>query len=258
MTYPHNYLVEVQYLGFRFHGWARQPNVKTVQYMIERTLNYVLDGKTFKILGTSRTDAMVSALHSGFQLFLHEPLRDPGAFLESFNENLPADIRATAIRNVPPEFNIIQSPRSKEYVYSFYLSSSADPFYAPFMTCLPEDLDIELMRKGCELYVGRHDFRNFTIKANETCVRIISDARIEENNIYEGAFFPDNKYMFCVSGAGFMRQQVRLMMGQLIKLGQGMISLDQFERCVNGDPEIQADYVAPASGLLLKTIDFGI
>jgi len=258
MRHPFNYLIEVRYLGFRFHGWARQPEVKTVQGMIERTLNYVLDGIPFKILGTSRTDAMVSALHSGFQLFLHEPLDEPDDFLRTFNANLPADIIATDIHLVSADFNIIQTPGSKEYIYSFYISESRHPFCAPFMTWLHPDTDISLMEEACSMYEGKHDYRNFTVGTPEACIRSIDYARITRNDLFTGSFFPEKSFVFTVRSSGFMRQQVRLMMGQLIKVGQHMISLDDFRRSVDGDMAIAADYAAPASGLILYKVDFRV
>ena len=56
------YLIKIQYLGYRFHGWQKQPNLKTVELMLQRTLKYVLQEQKFKILGAGRTDAMVSSV----------------------------------------------------------------------------------------------------------------------------------------------------------------------------------------------------
>ena len=71
------YLLQVQYLGFRYHGWQKQPDVKTVEGMLSRTIAYVLERKNFKLLASGRTDAMVSAQHSLVELFLEEqPLPD--------------------------------------------------------------------------------------------------------------------------------------------------------------------------------------
>ena len=92
------YLIKVQYLGYRLHGWQKQPDVKTVEELITKTLRYVMPEQRFKILGTSRTDAMVSAQESAFELFLdYEPLSNLDEFLKEFNQNLPKDIRALAI-----------------------------------------------------------------------------------------------------------------------------------------------------------------
>ena len=64
MNLNNYYLIEIQFLGYRFHGWQKQPKLKTVHLMIDRTINYVLENNKFKTLGTGRTDAMaVSYTH---------------------------------------------------------------------------------------------------------------------------------------------------------------------------------------------------
>ena len=63
------YLIKFQYLGHNYHGWQKQPDVKTLEHTISRTLNYVLPDQKFKILGAGRTDAKVSALEAYFELF---------------------------------------------------------------------------------------------------------------------------------------------------------------------------------------------
>ena len=86
------YLVHFQYLGFRYHGWQKQPGLLTVEHMVEKTLRWMLGPEKFKILVASRTDARVSANHSAFELFLERPI-SPDALLAELNRNLPPDIR---------------------------------------------------------------------------------------------------------------------------------------------------------------------
>ena len=70
------YLVKFQFLGYRFHGWQKQPNTKTLQLMIDKTLRYILKNQSFKTLAASRTDAKVSAQEAAFELFLKdEPIK---------------------------------------------------------------------------------------------------------------------------------------------------------------------------------------
>ncbi|MGB8705833.1 MAG: tRNA pseudouridine(38-40) synthase TruA, partial [Gillisia sp.] len=76
------YLCRVQFLGYRLHGWQRQPNFKTVEGLLKKTFKFILPEKRFKILGSSRTDAMVSANNAAFELFLEKsPLEDIPSFL---------------------------------------------------------------------------------------------------------------------------------------------------------------------------------
>ena len=103
------YLVKFQFLGYRFHGWQKQPNTKTLHLMIDKTLRYILQNQSFKTLAASRTDAKVSAEEAAFELFLKEkPIEDLSLFLLDFNTNLPQDLRAISIEEVDSKFNIIQ------------------------------------------------------------------------------------------------------------------------------------------------------
>ena len=251
------YLIKVQYLGYRLHGWQKQPDVKTVEELITKTLRYVMPEQKFKILGTSRTDAMVSAQESAFELFLdYEPLSNVNEFLKEFNQNLPQDIRALAITEVDAKFNIIQHPKLKEYAYLFSFGEKNHPFCAPLMANFQFDLDIELMKKGAKLFEGKHQFRNYCVRVSEksTFEREIIKSELVDNTEITASFFPEKSYIFHIHSAGFLRHQVRLMMGALLQVGRGELSLDDLENSLKPGVEMQMDYIVPASGLLLNKI----
>jgi len=245
-------LIEVQYLGFRYHGWQRQPGVKTIQEMIERTLKYVLGDKPFKILGASRTDAMVSATQAAFELFLQEP-EDTGQLMADFNENLPADIRAIHIEAVDKTFNVIQHAKEKEYLYLFSFGEKNHPFAAPHITYLQDELDIELMKEGAKLFLGVHNFQEYCYKPKEGTQfkREILCSEIVDNDIWTANFFPDQSFVYRVKGMGFMRNQIRLFMGRLFRLGRHEITLADIQQSLDKPSETPAYYIAPASGLML-------
>lgn len=257
MQANHFYLIEVQYLGFRYHGWQRQPGVKTIQEMIERTLKYVLGDKPFKILGASRTDAMVSATQAAFELFLEES-EDVEQLLSDFNENLPADIRAIGIEKVDQKFNVIQHAKEKEYLYLFSFGEKNHPFSAPFITYIREDLDIDLMKKGAKLYEGSHNFQEYCYKPKEGTQfeREILCSEIVANDIWTANFFPTQSYVYRVKGMGFMRNQIRLFMGKLIKLGKHEISMESIKQSLDKPSETPEYNIAPASGLMLHQMKF--
>lgn len=255
----HNYLIEVQYIGYRFHGWMVQPGLKTVQGMINKTINFVLGGEVkYKTLGTSRTDTYVSANHSAFELFVWKEL-DEEEFFQLFNENLPNDIRALRIRKVDDKFNIIKSSKSKEYQYLFSFGEKKHPFCAPFMTNFLGELNLELMSEGAKLYVGEHYFGRFCKQPKEgvSLIRKIDYCEIKENDQITASFFPEKSYILHVHGKGFMRHQVRMMMGTLIMLGRGELELNDIkEALLPQDDKTQLGYVAPASGLNLNAISY--
>ncbi len=251
------YLIHIQYLGFRFHGWAKQTGLKTLHQMIDKTLPFVLGDKSFKTLGSSRTDAMVSANHSIFELFMQEPL-DTDLFLYDLNSNFPADIKAIKIEETDRDFNIIQAPKIKNYIYLFSYGEKCHPFTAPLLASFIENLDIDLMKEGALLFQGTHNFRKYCTRPSDKAnfEREILVSKIEENNLYQANFFPAISYAYHIHSKGFMRNQIRLMMGQLIKLGRGEISLDDIKISLLYPDEIPLDYIAPASGLILNRVEF--
>lgn len=252
------YLVTVQFLGYRFHGWQKQPYLKTLHLMIDKTLKFILEGQSFKTLGSGRTDAMVSAQEAAFELFLDQPLDDLEAFLALFNYNLPQDIRALTISEVNADFNIIQHSKIKEYLYVFAHGGKNHPFCAPLLTTILEPLDIHLMKQGAKCFEGTHFFKSYCYKATDKGVytRTINSCEIIENNILTANFFPAESYVLKVKGKGFMRNQIRLMMGALIKLGRGDITLEYIKNSLKPDSQEVMDYIAPASGLILNHIEF--
>jgi len=253
------YLVKFQFLGYRYHGWQKQPNNKTLHLMIDRTLKYILKDQSFKSLAASRTDAKVSAEMAAFELFLNgTPLESLDQFLDDFNSNLPQDIRAISINEVSPEFNVIQDSKHKEYHYVFSNGEKSHPFCAPIMATILEPLDINLMSLGAKLFQGKHNFKSYCYKPtkNGLYTRTIITCELINNNLYEANFFPQKSFLLRVIGKGFGRHQIRLMMGALIELGRGDVGLDYIRNSLKENSDIKINYIAPASGLILKNIEY--
>jgi len=252
------YLFKIQYLGYRFHGWQKQPKVKTLHLMIDRTFKYILENKYFKTLAAGRTDAKVSANEAAFELFLHHEIDNEEEFLKLFNHNLPQDIRALSIKKVDEDFNIIQSSKTKEYIYLFTYGEKAHPFCASLLTTILDELDIKLMQGGAKLFEGSHNFKTYCYKATSEGLynRTIDVCELIENKMFTANFFPEKTFALRVVGKGFGRNQIRLIMGALIKLGRGDISLDYIRESLLPESTAVIEYIAPASGLILNKIEF--
>lgn len=253
------YLIELQYLGFRYHGWQKQPQVNTVQRMLERTIAYVLQHKNFKTLSVGRTDAMVSARQTYVELFVDGEALNIEEFFPLFNLNLPPDIRGLSIQETDEKFNIIQHPKVKEYQYLFAINEKFHPFCAPYMVNFQEDLDIELMKKGARLFEGKHDFWSYAHRANENTQTEgeILQCELTENETYKANFFPETSYLLTVKGVGFKRNQIRLMMGALIDLGRGKIDIAYLHQTLQPKTyKIKLEHIAQASGLFLNSVAF--
>lgn len=251
------YLIHIQYLGFRYHGWLKQPKVQTVEGMVHKTLLFLFEHSDFKILGCSRTDSKVSANHSAFELFLKEPV-DMEQLLIDLNKNLPNDIRALKVEEVDSHFSIINAPRTKEYTYLFAFGEKCHPFCAPLLCSFQETLDIDEMKAGALLFQGTHNFIQYCTKPKPGTVfkREVLLSKIEENTQVTASFFPKTSYAFHIHSRGFMRYQVRLIMGQLLRLGRGEIGLDDIRESLQGNDARPLGQIAPASGLTLNKVKF--
>lgn len=253
------YLIRIQYLGFRYSGWQKQPGRKTVEGMLAKTFKHLMPDAKFKILGSGRTDAKVSALDGVFELFLDEtPLPDFDLFLPAFNRNLPPDIRAMEIKSVTKDFNIIKNSKSKEYVYLFSYGEKNHPFCAPFLYNVIENLDIALMKEVAPCFVGIHDFSSYTarLKPNTQVIRTVDFCEILENDLINASFFPKESFKLVVRGQGFMRYQIRMIMGALIQLGKGELGKQDILDSLHPDRQLKLTTVAPGSGLLLNEVKF--
>jgi len=251
------YIIHIQFLGFRFHGWAKQTGLLTVHEMVDKTTRFVLDHEDFKTIGCSRTDSKVSALHFAFELMTPQKC-DTLELMELYNKNFPPDIRAIKVEIPDPDFNIISSAKIKDYVYLFACGSKSHPFTAPNLVTFPVELNIELMKEGAAVFQGLHNFKRYCTQPgpNTKTTREITLSRIEENNLFKSSAFPSASYAYSVQSAGFMRNQVRLMMGQLVQLGLGRISVQDLRSSIEANACGPFDYIAPASGLTLYNIQF--
>ena len=253
------YIVRLQYLGFRFSGWQKQPGQLTIESMLTKTLKFILPQTQFKILGAGRTDAKVSSLDGAFELFVMEKeLPELSDFITLFNENLPSDIRITEINPTTQDFNIIQNSKTKEYRYLFSYGSKNHPFCAPFLTNVLTDLDLMLMKEATALFIGEHDFSSYTARLQEhtKVVRTLINCEIIPNTLIAANFFPKESYALVVKGEGFMRYQIRMMMGALFQVGKGELSLDDIKESLLPNNNMVFTTVAPGSGLVLNTLNF--
>lgn len=251
------YLVRIEFLGFRYHGWQKQPKYKSVQGMIDKTLEFILEHDRFKTLGCGRTDAKVSADDYAFELFINQELK-PVELLHSLNKNLPSDIRAKSVDIVDSRFNIIQNAKIKEYHYYFSFGEKSHPFNAPFIRNFGKYLNINDMSFAANNFTGVHNFKRYTSKPMPDTIfeREILSSVIEPSTKFTGQFVALNSFVYKVTAKGFMRYQVRLMMGALVDVGRGLWSVEDLKQSLIDFDGTQIKHVAPSSGLTLHKVEF--
>lgn len=251
------YLIRIEFLGFRYHGWQKQPNYRSIQGMIDKTFAFIFQHNEFKTLGCSRTDAKVSANNFAFELFTLQ-VCNTEKLLSLLNENLPSDIRAKRIDEVNASFNIIQHSIEKEYHYYFSCGEKSHPFNAPLIRDFGHQLDIERMKEAALLFKGKHNFKRYASKPQPNTVfeREILVSEILTNERIKANFVPSASYIYRVKSKGFLRYQVRLMVGALVNVGRREWNLEQFKATLDNPEGLPIKHIAPSSGLVLNNVYF--
>lgn len=255
---PFTYLFYIQYLGLRYHGWQKQPGLKTIQGKLEKVIRYVLGHENFTILSAGRTDSGVSCHRGAFELFNTADI-ELAFFIQQVNENLPDDIRLLEGKRVSLDFNIIQDVVAKEYRYYFVIGENFHPFAAGNLTYFQGEVDIEKIKSSADIFVGEHDFRRFCAKQKQSdnYCRQIFESEILEDKLILADGTQLKRCCYRVKGKGFLMHQVRLMMGSLLEVGKGIITIADIQEALKSQETSPLSGKVPANGLVLYDLEFG-
>ena len=157
-------------------------------------------------------------------------------------------------------FNIIQHSKEKEYHYYFSSGEKSHPFNAPLIRDFGSNLDILKMKEAAALFKGVHNFKRYASKPTENTEfnRDILVSEIILNNRIESSFAPKHSYIFKVRSKGFLRYQIRLMVGALVNVGRGEWSIEDFKETLQNHKGEQIKHIAPSSGLVLQEVYFDL
>ncbi len=241
------YFAVVSYKGTSFCGWQKQTVSKlpSVEVTIEKVISRILNTE-IKIYGSGRTDAGVHALGQTFH-FDSPKLLDEYRFLHSLNELLPSDIRVLSLKPVADDFHARFSAKGKTYIYKIRNAQLSSPFKTDLELTLAQELDIEKMVDASKLFEGEHNFQNFTSKDEDEAgfVRNISKIEITKQNEH---------IVIEMTGDGFMRYMVRMIVGTLIQVGLGKMTSEDIKKILEDPVRKPSSHKAPAYGLYLKEV----
>jgi tRNA pseudouridine38-40 synthase len=242
------YKLTLEYDGTDFGGFQSQKNARTVQDVLEEALEKIFKRK-IKVIGASRTDSGVhaEAQTAHFKAEDRIPLRNLQLAL---NSNLPEDVVVTKIEKVPANFHARYSAKGKLYCYTVKLSSTPSPLERRRVYTFFYPADLSLIKKAARLLVGRHDFKSFQAKASEkemSTVRQIKRLQIQRKGEY---------LIFDVEGNGFLYNMVRNIVGSLLEVGRGHMSLAEFKKAFQARDRRLMGPTAPAHGLTLKQVHY--
>lgn len=240
------YLIDFSYSGANFSGYQKQPGKRTVQDEIEKVLSRI-NNNSVKLTSSGRTDALVNAIHQKAHFDLDKKI---GAYKlnGALNSYLPDDIYVNSVTKVDNLFHARYMVKSKTYEY---LINTGD--YNPLLRthvyqyCKP--LNIRKMKKAVKYFIGKHDFTTFVSAEDkkEDKVREIYDASVDEK---------DGIIKITFKGSGFLKYQVRNMVGTLIKIGEEKVLPDIILSLLEKKDRKRAFLCAPAQGLTLTDVKY--
>ena len=257
--------ITLSYDGTGYVGWQRQANGVSIQALLEDALR-ALDGREVPVSGAGRTDAGVHALGQVASFTIARDLK-PGALARALNAHLPRAIRVLFVEEASPEFHARFSARTKTYQYRLWNGEVMSPFESTYAWHVPGPLDVEAMRAAARLLEGRHDFAAFQATGSSVTTtereifssRIVDcGLRIGEESTIESAVRNSQSAMLIyeVTGDGFLRHMVRIVIGSLVEIGRGRQTVDWFGRAIAGRDRAGAGPTAPPHGLFLVRVEY--
>jgi tRNA pseudouridine38-40 synthase len=246
------YKATIAYDGTDFYGWQVQPNKRTVQAEMELVVNKMAKNPAehIRVQGSGRTDARVHA--KGQVAHFDLPFDIPAeAVRKGLSTMLPYDIGIKKVEKVSENFHAQYSAHDKTYFYRFSTTEFIDPFKRNYTGHWHRRLKPELMQQPIGDYVGEHDWLSFVASGfqQNTTVRTVYSAKMwlkpEEDEIW-----------FEFSGNGFLYNQIRIMVGVLLEIGNGVRPVDDIQRLFAVKDRQQAQFTAPAQGLYLMDVKY--
>lgn len=186
------------------------------------------------------------------QVFLREKV-DMHLLLPQLNEHLPQDIQLNSVQDVPASFNLIHSVSQKTYRYYFSNSTDFHPFASAYLVNISGELNWDLMKEACQLFVGKQDFKAFCKPSeNKTdYIREVLSAEISDSKEFMGQYFPQEIHYFEITGTGFLHHQVRMMMSAIWQIGKREMEISEIGSRFESSEEFEKLPPAPANGLVL-------
>lgn len=242
-----NYKITLEYDGSNYSGWQKQKNTKaTIQEKLENALSKVNKSKV-AVIGSGRTDAGVHAAGQTANFFLDIEIPTYKIPI-AINTHLPDDIICYKAEKVAMDFHARYDARGKKYRYRILNSNFNSVFVRNFVYKVHQRLDVDLMRKGAEVFLGTHDFAAFCSAGSSV------DSTIREIYSLDINAKPNGEIQIDISGNGFLYNMVRILVGTLIELAKGKRNPADLKEILAGCQRRKAGFTAPAKGLTLLEV----
>ena len=240
------YFVWFSYDGTAYHGWQIQPNGNSVQAELQRALSTLLR-EEISVTGAGRTDAGVHARQMVAHFDFSEAI-DLEQLAYKLNRILPCDIAVDRVELVDDDMHARFSATSRTYHY--YIHTKKDPFSRPYSTELHYEIDFDKMNEAGRILMTYDDFGAFCKSHSDVKTTLCRVTKAEWVQTSETSWY------FEITANRFLRNMVRAVVGTLIDVGRGRLTLDDFRKVIEGNRRTEAGESMPANALFLENIRY--
>ncbi|WP_159779628.1 tRNA pseudouridine(38-40) synthase TruA [Flavobacterium sp. 9AF] len=239
------YFIKFAYNGKNYFGFQIQPDAISIQETLDKALSLLLKQK-IEIVGAGRTDSGVHAKEM-YAHFDYDTYLDASYWVKKMNSYLPKDIVIYDFIPVEKESHARFDATSRTYEY--YIHTFKDVFNQEGSWYFSKELDIDIMNKACEILFQHIDFECFS-KVN-TDVHTFNCKVTQAYWIKKG-----NQLIFTIQADRFLRNMVRAIVGTMVNIGLGKITLSDFNEIILSKNRSKAGFSVPAHGLYLVQVDY--
>ena len=240
------YFIRFSYDGAAYHGWQVQPNARTVQQMLEEALATLLR-RPVSVVGAGRTDTGVNAVN----MVAHADLpagTDPSQLLYKLNRILPPDIAVKDILGVRNDAHARFDATARRYCY--YVTTEKSPFARRYACRVGSGIDFEAMNRAAAILTEYTDFTSFS--------KLHTDVKTNNCRIVEAHWrrIDDAHWVFEIEADRFLRNMVRAIVGTLLMVGRGRMTIEDFRRVIEQKERCAAGDSAAAEALFLVEVKY--
>lgn len=244
-----NIKLTIEYDGKEFNGWQKQPNKLNIQGSIERAIEEIT-GEKIELNASGRTDAGVHALGQVANFKTNSNIQIEKMAI-AINSKLKKSIVIKKAEEVAEDFHSRLSCKRKTYRYIINNSYEGTAIYRNLETHIPNQLNVEYMKKAVKYFEGEHDFKAF--KASGT------SSKSSVRTIYKAEVFKDNdRVIIELTGNGFLYNMVRIIAGTLVDVGLGKIDSSYVKTIIEEGKRENAGKTLPPNGLYLVNVEYQI
>lgn len=238
------YFITFSYDGTAYHGWQIQPHSVTVQEELQKALSTLMR-KPMEVVGAGRTDTGVHA-RKMIAHFDHDEVLDCLQLVYKLNKLLPRDIAVQHVEPVADDMHARFSAKSRTYHY--YVHLDKNPFLRSYSWQVYGNPDFELMNRAARVLMEYKDFTSFS--------KVNTDTKTNDCTITEARWdwVGEDQWRFTVTANRFLRNMVRAIVGTLMEVGRGRMTIEQLRSVIEAKDRCRAGDSVPGNALFLVEV----